>query len=190
MFKLGRVVWSPSTIARLHFSVHNSSRQKSNGNYSGRRYAGHSSARCHCSAEQIARYQRRISGPLLDRIDIQLEVAAVDPLTLADSTGGETSKSIAARVQQAADRQQQRQGKRNQALAPCELEQHCKLDGYGHTVLQRSMARFQWSGRAYHRILRIARTIADLAACAHIQENHVREAIQYQRALRERDLPC
>ncbi|MYM42042.1 YifB family Mg chelatase-like AAA ATPase [Duganella qianjiadongensis] len=153
-------------------------------------YAGHSSARCHCTAEQVARYQRRISGPLLDRIDIQLEVAAVDPLALADRTGGESSSTIAARVQLAADRQWQRQGKPNQALLPRELEQHCKLDGPSHVLLQRSMARFQWSGRAYHRILRIARTIADLAASPQLHEAHVKEAVQYQRALRQRDLPC
>lgn len=153
-------------------------------------YAGHSSARCHCSPEQIARYQRRISGPLLDRIDIQLEVAAIDPLLLTSGSAAESSNSIAARVQQAADRQSQRQGKPNQALAPRELEQHCRLDASSHTLLQRSMARFQWSGRAYHRILRIARTIADLAASTDIRPGHIREAVQYQRALRERDLPC
>jgi len=153
-------------------------------------YAGHSSARCHCTVEQVARYQRRISGPLLDRIDIQMEVAAVDPLALADSAGGESSNAIAARVQLAADRQLQRQGKPNQALAPRELEQHCKLDGPSRVLLQQSMARFQWSGRAYHRILRIARTIADLAASTQLQQAHVKEAVQYQRALRERDLPC
>lgn len=153
-------------------------------------YAGHSSARCHCTVEQVARYQRRISGPLLDRIDIQMEVAAVDPLALADSSGGESSSAIAARVQQAADRQWQRQGKPNQALLPRELEQHCKLDGPSRVLLQQSMARFQWSGRAYHRILRIARTIADLAASTPLREAHVKEAVQYQRALRERDLPC
>ncbi|WP_348698982.1 YifB family Mg chelatase-like AAA ATPase [Duganella fentianensis] len=153
-------------------------------------YAGHSSARCHCSPEQIARYQRRISGPLLDRIDIQLEVAALDPLQLAAAGAAESSSAIAARVQQAAERQCQRQGKPNQALSPQELEQHCRLDAASHTVLQRSMARFQWSGRAYHRILRIARSIADLAASKDIQRPHIREAIQYQRALRERDLPC
>lgn len=134
--------------------------------------------------------QRRISGPLLDRIDIQLEVAALDPLLLAAPGAAESSSAIAARVQQATERQCQRQGKPNQALSPQELEQHCRLDTASHTVLQRSMARFQWSGRAYHRILRIARSIADLAASKDIQRPHIREAIQYQRALRERDLPC
>lgn len=134
--------------------------------------------------------QRRISGPLLDRIDIQLEVAALDPLLLATAGAAESSSAIAARVRQAAERQCQRQNKPNQALTPHELEQHCRLDAASHIVLQRSMARFQWSGRAYHRILRIARSIADLAASKNIQRAHLREAIQYQRALRERDLPC
>jgi magnesium chelatase family protein len=134
--------------------------------------------------------QRRISGPLLDRIDIQMEVGPVDPLALADTASGETSASIAVRVQAAADRQWQRQGKRNQALTPRELEQFCRLEPRSKTILHQSMDQFQWTGRAYHHILRVARTIADLAASEKIRTPHLQEAIQYRRALRERDLPC
>lgn len=153
-------------------------------------YAGHSNGRCHCTPDQIGRYQRRISGPLLDRIDIQMEVGPVDTLALADTASGETSASIAARVQAAADRQWQRQGKRNQALTPRELEQFCRLEPRSKTILHQSMDQFQWTGRAYHHILRVARTIADLAASEKIRTPHLQEAIQYRRALRERDLPC
>ncbi|OFA02085.1 YifB family Mg chelatase-like AAA ATPase [Duganella sp. HH101] len=149
-------------------------------------YLGHTSGLCHCSPDLIQRYQGRVSGPLLDRIDIQMEVAAVDPDILAADADGESSRTIAARVQAATDIQLQRQGKRNQYLSTREIDQYCKPDRPGKAQLKHSMQHFQWSGRAYHRILRVARTIADLAGSERILLAHVSEAIQYRQALRKR----
>ncbi|RFP10586.1 MULTISPECIES: YifB family Mg chelatase-like AAA ATPase [unclassified Duganella] len=149
-------------------------------------YDGHISGICRCTPDIIQRYQGRVSGPLLDRIDIQLEVGAVDPDILAADANGEPSRVIAARVQAATDRQLQRQGKRNQYLSTREIDQYCKLDRPGKASLKLSMECFHWSGRAYHRILRVARTIADLAGSERILEPHVSEAVQYRRALRDR----
>jgi magnesium chelatase family protein len=149
-------------------------------------YLGHSSGVCRCSPDLIQRYQNRVSGPLLDRIDIQIEVGPVDADILAAEADGESSSAIAARVQAATKVQLQRQGKRNQYLNTRDIDRLCKLDKQGKALLKRSMERFQWSGRAYHRILRVARTIADLANSERITEAHVSEAIQYRRALPER----
>ncbi|OEZ62833.1 YifB family Mg chelatase-like AAA ATPase [Duganella sp. HH105] len=148
-------------------------------------YWGHTSGVCHCSPDLIRRYQGRVSGPLLDRIDIQVEVAAVDPEILAANADGATSRMIAARVQAATDIQLQRQGKRNQYLNTREIDHHCKPDRPGKALLKHSMQHFQWSGRAYHRILRVARTIADLAGSESILNAHVSEAVQYRQALRK-----
>jgi magnesium chelatase family protein len=98
---------------------------------------------------------------------------------------GEASRVIAARVQAAVNRQVQRQGKHNQYLTPREVDHYCMLDRPGKALLKLSMQRFHWSGRAYHRILRVARTIADLAGASSILLPHVKEAIQYRRALQE-----
>ena len=149
-------------------------------------YHGHPSGVCNCTTEQIARYQGRVSGPLLDRIDMQIEVSAVEPDTLAADADGEPSTAIAARVQRATEIQLARQGKRNQYLTTREIDRLCKPDKAGKAKLKRSMEHFQWSARAYHRILRVARTIADLAGAEGIGEQHIGEAVQYRRALKDR----
>ena len=149
-------------------------------------YDGHPSIVCRCSPDLINRYNGRVSGPLLDRIDIQIEVNAVPAEILAAEADGESSTAIAARVQAATELQLQRQGKRNQYLNTREIDQLCKPDKGGRVQLRQSMEQFHWSGRAYHRILRVARTIADLAGSKIILENHIMEAIQYRRALRDR----
>jgi len=149
-------------------------------------YDGHISGVCRCSPDIIQRYKSRISGPLLDRIDIQIEVGPVDPEILAADADGEPSRVIAARVQAAANIQLQRQGKRNQYMTTREIDHYCKLDRHGKANLKQGMEHFHWSGRAYHRILRVARTIADLAGSERILASHVFEAIQYRRALRDR----
>ncbi len=148
-------------------------------------YQGHASGQCRCSPDTVLRYQSRISGPLLDRIDIQIEMAAVAPETLAAAADGDSSAVIAARVEQAHLRQLQRQQKNNQQLLPREIDRHCKPDSAGEHLLRTSMHQFQWSARAYHRVLRVARSVADLAGARTISKAHVAEAIQYRRALRE-----
>lgn len=148
-------------------------------------FLGHPSGKCRCTPDHIQRYQSRISGPLLDRIDMQIEVGPVDPEMLGAEADGDLSATIALRVQAAADRQLQRQGKSNQFLSPREIDRYCKPDKTGEARLRLSMRQFQWSGRAYHRILRVARTIADLAGAKSISEPHVSEAIQYRRVLHE-----
>ncbi|WGG49778.1 YifB family Mg chelatase-like AAA ATPase [Rugamonas sp. DEMB1] len=149
-------------------------------------YLGHASGQCRCSPDTILRYQGRISGPLLDRIDIQLEMAEVEPETLAAPADGDSSAVIAARVEQARLRQLQRQQKSNQQLLPRDIDRHCKPDRAGEYLLRSTMQQFQWSARAYHRVLRVARSVADLAGARTINQAHVGEAIQYRRALRER----
>jgi magnesium chelatase family protein len=149
-------------------------------------YHGHPSAICHCTEDAIQRYQDRVSGPLLDRIDMHIEVAGVEPDVLALDADGEPSAVIALRVQQAAALQLARQGKRNQHLTTREIDQLCKPDKHGKARLKLSMQHFQWSGRVYHRILRVARTIADLAGAQTIGEGHIGEAVQYRRGLLKR----
>lgn len=148
-------------------------------------YLGHPSGKCRCSDDSILRYQHRISGPLLDRIDIQIEVAAIPPQTLAAAVDGETSTVIAKRVAHAARLQMLRQDKCNERLGTREIDLHCKLDADGEATLRNAMLRLHWSGRAYHRVLKLARTIADLAGTARISAQDVGEAIQLRRGLRE-----
>ncbi|MEO7495088.1 MAG: YifB family Mg chelatase-like AAA ATPase [Massilia sp.] len=148
-------------------------------------YLGHPSGKCRCSDDSILRYQQRISGPLLDRIDIQIEVAALPPQTLAAAIDGETSAVIARRVAHAARLQMLRQDKTNERLGTREIDIHCQLDAEGKAALRDAMLKLHWSGRAYHRVLKVARTIADLAGTVSITTDNVREAIQLRRGLRE-----
>ena len=148
-------------------------------------YLGHPSNKCHCSSDAVQRYQDRISGPLLDRIDIQIEVPAMQPSTLSDQADGEPSAVIAERVMGAFERQLSRQGKANEGLTTREVDLHCALDATGTEILRSAMLRLHWSARAYHRVLKVARTIADLAGEAQVAAAHVAEAIQFRRGLRE-----
>lgn len=149
-------------------------------------YLGHPSGQCRCSSEAVMRYQGRISGPLLDRIDIQIEVPALPPDTLSIDADGESTALIAQRVALAYQRQLDRQDKSNQRLTTREIDRWCRLDQDGDTILRRAMLRLNWSARAYHRVLKVARTIADLAGTEDIESRHVSEAVQYRRGLRER----
>jgi len=148
-------------------------------------YLGHPSGKCRCTNESVLRYQGRISGPLLDRIDMQIEVAALAPETLSIDADGEPSESIALRVAAAYQRQLDRQGKANQALTTREIDAWCRLDKAGEQLLNAAMQHMHWSARAYHRVLKVARTVADMAGVPDILEEHIREAIQCRRGLRE-----
>lgn len=149
-------------------------------------WLGHISGKCRCTEEAVLRYQGRLSGPLLDRIDLQLPVAALPPDAMGEQAGGERSEAIAARVARAHARQLERQGKPNTRLAPSEIDDFCRPDDAGRQLLHAAARHLHWSARAYHRVLKVARSIADLAGRDAVQAPHVAEAIQYRRALRER----
>lgn len=138
---------------------------------------------CRCTPDQVARYQARLSGPLLDRIDVQVEVPAVSPEVLAAVPDGETSEVVASRVQAAQDRQRARQGCLNAVLDGSGLDAHAHADAAALQFLKTASTRLGWSARGFHRVLRLARTIADLAGVDGITAAHVAEAIQYRRAL-------
>jgi magnesium chelatase family protein len=150
-------------------------------------YLGHYSNRCRCSPDQIARYHGRISGPLLDRIDVQIEVPAVPPLDLARNANGESSAVVRARVSAAFEIQLARQGGPNAQLETREIERYCVIDAAGAALLRQAIARLGLSARGYHRCLKLARTIADLAGVERIAPAHIAEAIQYRRFDRARD---
>jgi magnesium chelatase family protein len=144
-------------------------------------YLGHFNGKCRCTPDKIARYRGKISGPLLDRIDIQIEVPAVPQDTLLKQGEGEKSVVIQARVEAARQRALQRQGKPNALLSVSEIDALCVVDEQGAALLQQAITRLNLSARAYHRILKVARTIADLASCENILTAHIAEAVQYRR---------
>lgn len=146
-------------------------------------YLGDPSGRCHCSSEQVSRYRARISGPLLDRIDMHLEVPRVAHSVLREGAQGgeESSAQIRARVAAARNKALARTGKANSALTVGEIKQFCKLPEQGHRLVEQAMDKFGLSHRAYHRILKLARTIADLADSNNIEVAHLSEAIGYRK---------
>ena len=140
---------------------------------------------CTCTNTMVSRYQKRISGPLLDCIDIHIEVPRVDYEKLSDDRLGEPSAAIQARVEAARDRQRQRFGDGSGMLAnadmgPAEVREYCQVDEAGRNLLRAAMQQLHMSARAYHRILKLARTISDLAGSDEIQTAHLAEAIQYR----------
>jgi len=146
-------------------------------------YLGDPSSRCRCTAEQVARYRARISGPLLDRIDLHVEVPRVPVSQLSAPETGTIEKSgqVRARVEEARKRQLDRAGKPNQALSPSELERTSPLDEPVRRLMSQALQRLGLSARAYHRVLKVALTIADLAGSDRIETTHLSEAIGYRR---------
>jgi len=144
-------------------------------------YLGHYNGKCRCTPDQIARYRGKISGPLLDRIDIQIEVPAVAQEDLLKQADGESSATIQARVEVARQLQLARQGKPNALLSVTEIDTFCAPDVQGESLLRQAITRLNLSARAYHRILKLARTIADLASSENIHTSHIAEAVQYRR---------
>ena len=144
--------------------------------------------RCRCTPDQVARYQGKLSGPLLDRIDMHVEVPALPPAQLlaagADPLqAAESTAQIRARVVRAHALALERQGLPNQGLQGAAIDQYLRLVPAASGFAQSAAARLGWSGRSLHRVLKVARTIADLAGSASIEVAHVAEAVQYRRAL-------
>lgn len=146
-------------------------------------YAGDPGGRCRCTPDQIHRYRARISGPLLDRIDISVEVPRVPlhELGRKRNVGDEASAPVRERVTAARQRQMQRSGCANAALGSDALQSACALGDSERTLLERALEKLGLSARAYHRILRVARTIADLDRSERVGRPHLAEALQLRR---------
>ena len=138
---------------------------------------------CRCTPDQVARYQGKLSGPLIDRIDLQVEVAAVAPAHMLAQAEGEASATVAQRVARAHAAQVARQGRPNAALSAAQLDEFCPLDDSASRFLQQAASRLGWTGRSLHRAIKVARTIADLAGDRDIAVVHLAEAMQYRRSL-------
>jgi len=144
-------------------------------------YLGDSSGRCRCTPDQVARYRGKLSGPLMDRIDLKVEVPRPRDAEMLSALEGESSAAVLARVCAARERQLARQGKPNAWLQAKETTQHCALDDGAEQLLKEAIAKLSLSARAYHRVLRVARTIADVMGGEAIGTAQLAEAIQYRR---------
>ena len=147
-------------------------------------YLGSNLRACRCTPDQVSRYQGKLSGPLLDRIDLHVEVGALAANALVNAPPGEATLPIRARAEAARALAMARQGSSNQALEGQAIDAQCHLDDSAAKFLNTAAARLGWSGRSIHRCLKVARTIADLAGATSVQVTHVAEAVQYRRALK------
>ncbi len=145
-------------------------------------YLGDPSGRCRCTPDQVQRYRSKVSGPLLDRIDLHVEAPRVAREALRPDTppDGESSSVVVQRVTIARERQLSRQAKPNARLSTREINKHCKPDAAGQQLLERAMEQLGLSARAYHRVLKVARTIADIAGNENVTNLHVAEAVGYR----------
>jgi magnesium chelatase family protein len=148
-------------------------------------YLGSPTRSCRCSPDQVSRYQGKLSGPLLDRIDLHIEVPSLPAQDLLNAPPGESTEAIAARSLVARERALARQGCANADLHGQAIDNHARLDDRATALLQKAAAKLGWSGRSVHRSLKVARTIADLAGSDTIEALHVAEAVQYRRVLKE-----
>lgn len=146
-------------------------------------YLGHPTRACRCTPDQVARYRGKLSGPLLDRIDLSMEVGSLSADEMQTAASGEATATVRARVIAAHARQQARQGTANAHLDAAGIDQHCPADDKAKALLRQAIERLGLSARAYHRTLKVARSIADLANADVISTAHVAEAIQYRRGL-------
>ncbi len=147
-------------------------------------FLGSTQRACRCTPDQVARYQGKLSGPLLDRIDLHVEVPALPTDELLAASPGESTATVRERVVAARERAMARQGSTNQALQGRQIDEHLALQDAAAHFLRTAATRLAWSARSTHRALKVARTIADLAGAAHIEPAHVAEAVQYRRVLR------
>ena len=146
-------------------------------------HLGDTRRNCRCTPDQVARYRARLSGPLLDRIDLVVEVPALADDELLTAAAVESSAEVAARVERAWAHQQRRQGTTNARLAAGDVGHYCVPDEAARELLRTAGERLGLSARAHHRLLRVARSIADLAGSDGIGAAQVAEAIQYRRPL-------
>ncbi len=150
-------------------------------------YLGDESGRCRCTEDQIKRYQNKISGPLLDRIDMVIEVNSIPEVMIGQhkDSSSEPSEKIRERVIKAFNLQHKRNGKTNNELCSNEIDEFCKLNDAQKKLLQMATRKLGLSGRGIHRILKVTRTIADLANCENIEIHHLSEAISYRQKLND-----
>lgn len=146
-------------------------------------YLGHPSKPCRCTPDSIKRYRDRISGPLLDRIDLTIEVPALSAADLVNAQAGEGSGSVLQRVLAARERQYARQGKTNARLSATELDSEARIGTEAREALGAMLEKLSLSARSFHRILRVARTLADLAGDEEVSRQHVIRAISFRRAV-------
>lgn len=147
-------------------------------------YFGDLARACTCSSSNVTRYQKRISGPLLDRIDIHLDVPRVDYEQLADRRSGESSCDVRVRVEKAREIQVDRYAgtelRTNADMGPGEVQQFVRLDTSGEQLMSAAVRQLGLSARAYHRVLKLSRTISDLEGSSTVETQHVAEALQYR----------
>jgi len=146
-------------------------------------YLGHPTKPCRCTPDAVKRYRDKISGPLLDRIDLTIEVPVLPAADLTSSQAGESSATVRQRVIRAREIQYQRQGKTNAKLLPSELDTLAQIDDEAKQALAQMLEKLSLSARSFHRILRVSRTLADLAGDTVVTRGHVLQAIGFRRAI-------